>query len=137
MGDTNVKRNYKDTVFNVNFGQNAELMEACRMLKEYAQYVKIVRENAEKMELREAVEKAVDDCIRNGILRDFLKKNRAEAIAMSIFEYDEERLSIKEGHETDLWPTMKSRNLTDSLLFHCLKGRFVIISYIISISIKF
>ena len=33
----------------------------------------------------------MDSCIENGILADFLKKNRAEAIAMSIFEYDEEK----------------------------------------------
>ena len=33
----------------------------------------------------------MDFCIENGILADFLKKNRAEAIAMSIFEYDEEK----------------------------------------------
>mgnify|MGYP001076940659 CR=1 FL=1 len=35
----------------------------------------------------EAVEKAVEDCIENGILSGFLAKNRAEAIAVSIFEY--------------------------------------------------
>ncbi len=34
---------------------------------------------------------AVDYCIRNGILADFLSKNRAEAIAVSIYEYDEEK----------------------------------------------
>lgn len=44
-----------------------------------------------KMQFAEAVETAVDDCIRNGILADFLLKNRAEAIEMSIFEYDEEK----------------------------------------------
>ena len=38
-----------------------------------------------------AVEQAVDTCIKNGILEDFLRKNRAEAIEMSIFEYDEEK----------------------------------------------
>ena len=43
------------------------------------------------MPFEEAVESAVDDCIQNGILADFLLKNRAEAIEMSIFEYDEEK----------------------------------------------
>lgn len=37
------------------------------------------------------VEEAVDYCIREGILAEFLSKNRAEAIAVSIYEYDEER----------------------------------------------
>ena len=31
------------------------------------------------------------ECIREGILADFLLKNRAEAIEVSIFEYDEEK----------------------------------------------
>ena len=79
------------TMYNINFGQNEKLLNACQTLKEYAQYVSKVREYAEKMPFAEAVETAVDDCIRNGILADFLLKNRAEAIEMSIFEYDEEK----------------------------------------------
>lgn len=35
--------------------------------------------------------RAVNECIREGILKEFLLKNKAEAIQMSIFEYDEER----------------------------------------------
>ena len=42
------------------------------------------------MDLDAAVERAVDECIQEGILRDFLRKNRLEVIAMSIFEYDKE-----------------------------------------------
>lgn len=94
------------TAYNINFGYNPELMEACRLLKEYAQYVEQVRKYAKEMEFPSAVEQAVDYCIHNGILSDFLSKNRAEAIEMSIFEYDEEKhiksekaLSYKEGIE--------------------------------------
>lgn len=47
----------------------------------------------------EVVEKAVNYCIRNGILADFLSKNRVEAIAMSIFEYDEEKHAQSEREE--------------------------------------
>ena len=38
----------------------------------------------------EAVDHAVTQCIRNGILKQFLQQQRAEVVAMSIFEYDEE-----------------------------------------------
>lgn len=79
------------TVYNVNRGYNPELMEACSVLKEYARYVELVRLFAKEMSFPEAVEKAVDYCIGNGILADFLTKNRSEAIAMSIFEYNEEQ----------------------------------------------
>lgn len=87
------------TVYNINLGHNRELLAACRLLKEYAQYVEQVRTYTEKMPLSEAVEKAVDDCIKNGILADFLAKNRAEAIAVSIFEYDEEKHMKSERKE--------------------------------------
>lgn len=86
------------TVYNINLGYNEELLEACHTLKEYAQYVKQVRDFAKEMLFPEAVEQAVDYCIRNGILSDFLSRNRAEAIAMSIFEYDEEK-HMKFEHE--------------------------------------
>lgn len=33
---------------------------------------------------------AIDECIKQNILSDFLKKHRAEVVNMSIFEYDEE-----------------------------------------------
>lgn len=79
------------TMYNINFGQNPEILNACQNLKEYAQYVSKVREYAERMPFAEAVESAVADCIKSGILSDFLLKNRAEAIEMSIFEYDEEK----------------------------------------------
>lgn len=87
------------TVYNINLGHNGELLEACRLLKEYAQYVDKVRAYVKEMFLPKAVEEAVDDCIRNGILSDFLEKNRAEAIAVSIFEYDEEKHMKSERKE--------------------------------------
>ena len=43
-----------------------------------------------KMPFAEAVNRAVDECIREGVLADFLSRNKSEVVAMSIFEYDEE-----------------------------------------------
>ena len=90
------------TVYNINYGHNQKLLEACQTLNEYAQYVEVVREYAKEMPLAEAVESAIDSCIRQGILEDFLRKNRAEAIEMSIFEYDEEK-HLKS--EREIWIT--------------------------------
>ena len=80
----------KVLMLNINFGHNQELMEKCRTLKEYAQYVDRVRKYAKRMQIEEAVERAVTECIREGILADFLSSQRAEVIAVSIFEYNEE-----------------------------------------------
>ncbi len=80
------------TMLNVNDGHNSELMKHCRTLKEYAQYVARVRKYAAEpdMELEEAVERAVEECIKEGILEEFLMRNKAEVIKMSIYEYDKE-----------------------------------------------
>ncbi len=76
---------------NVGDGCNQELKEKCPILMQYSRYVSKVQEYVLVMPLEDAVQRAVDECIREGILADFLLKNRAEAIAVSIFEYDEER----------------------------------------------
>ncbi len=85
-------------MLNVNSGHNKELMKMSHTLWEYAEYTARVREYAEVMELEEAVERAIEECIQEGILKEFLEKNRAEAKNMSIFEYDQER-HIKQERE--------------------------------------
>lgn len=80
----------KVIILNINVGHNKKLMEECQTLREYAQYVAKVRRYSEEMELNTAVECAVSESIQEGILKEFLQKNRAEVIAMSIFEYNEE-----------------------------------------------
>lgn len=95
-------------VLNVNYGQNKELMERCRTLKEYAQFIAIIRRNlAEGMKHQEAVEQAVDECIRNDILAEILRKNRSEIVNSILTEWDENEYreflkeeSWKEGHES-------------------------------------
>ena len=92
----------KVLVININQGYNQKLMESCQILKEYAQYVSKVRTYKKTLNLNEAVEKAVEECIQEGILQEFLLANKAEVVAMSIFEYDrewEEELLRKEEFE--------------------------------------
>ena len=81
----------KVTVLNINAGCNETLMNACRLLKEYSLYVARDHSYASQMDMNAAVNRAVEECISEGILADFLLKSRAEVVAMSIFEYDEER----------------------------------------------
>ncbi|MCD8370589.1 MAG: Rpn family recombination-promoting nuclease/putative transposase, partial [Clostridiales bacterium] len=60
-------------MININLGRNETLMRACPVLKEYAQFVAKVRENiGRRLSAEEAVKKAVNDCINEGILRDLL-----------------------------------------------------------------
>lgn len=81
----------KVTVLNVNYGRNSELMEQCRTLKEYSQYVATVRKyKIELGSLDKAVKAAINFCIKEGILSDFLRKNRSEVEMTSILEYNQE-----------------------------------------------
>ena len=79
-------------VLNINQGHNEALMNACQPLREYAAYTAKVRENIKAgYPLREAVEQAMTGCIREGILEEFLRRNRSEAMKVSIYEYDAEK----------------------------------------------
>ena len=76
---------------NINPGASPELMERCRTLREYSEFVARIRKHIdEEASIREAVEQAVSECIREGILAEFLRSQRSEVVAMSIFEYDHE-----------------------------------------------
>lgn len=80
----------KVLMLNVNEGHNKELMEQCQTLKEYAIYVARVRKYASELNLNDAVERAITECIKEGILVEFLRKNRSEVKMVSILEYDKE-----------------------------------------------
>ena len=83
----------KVTVLNINQGNNESLKEQCETLKQYMQYVERIRKYADSrgVSLQEAVERSISECIREGILADFLARNRAEAMSVCFFEYDEEK----------------------------------------------
>ena len=78
-------------VLNINYGKNKELMESCRPLMEYSYFVQRVKKYSENLERDEAIELAVDECIKENILKDILSKNRAEVVDMLLTEYDEEK----------------------------------------------
>lgn len=97
-------------VLNINPGKNETLLQSCRMLKEYMLYTTKVRENLATMDIETAVDEAVKECIAEGILAEFLKKNRAEVIAVSIFEYNEEE-HIKSIREEGIEQGMESKGM--------------------------
>jgi len=82
---------------------NELLKEECAVLREYMLYVERVRMYAAGMDIGEAVELAVDECIEEGILREFLLEQKMEVVRMSIYEYDEEKeLKIIRADEREL-----------------------------------
>ena len=53
------------------------------------------------MSIEDAVERAIRECIEDNVLADFLRRNRAEARKVSIYEYDEEK-HMKQVHDEGL-----------------------------------
>lgn len=79
-------------MININHGHNRSLMEKCRTLEEYSRFVEVSRERMrEGRDAREALAEAVDYCIANGILSEFLVENRAEVLGMLLEEFDVEK----------------------------------------------
>ena len=95
----NPKLELEAVMLNISGSNNSRLKEACRTLKDYAVYTDKIRLYSKEQPLAEAVERAIDECIAEDVLKDFLTKHRAEAKAMSIFEYDQEKHIRQEREE--------------------------------------
>lgn len=70
---------------------NEKLKKTCKSLGDYCEYTRRVRQYAKDWPIEEAVERAITECIKEGILAEFLSGQRAEAKKVSIYEYDEEK----------------------------------------------
>lgn len=87
---------------NINHGCNTMLMEKCRVLSEYAEFVAILRQYMSEYKLQKALNMAVDYCIDHDILSEFLNKYRSEVLGMLLEEFDVkkyERTIREEGRE--------------------------------------
>lgn len=77
-------------ILNINRGHNQAIMNHCRRLKEYSEFIEEIRQNLNKgLGLEGAVELGIDACIKRGILADILTKSKTEVRKMLLTEYDE------------------------------------------------
>ncbi|MCR5622635.1 MAG: hypothetical protein K6G18_12405 [Treponema sp.] len=81
-------------VVNVNAGHNAQVLGRCPLLGEYAAFIADIRQGqADGKPLTEAVDAAVDKCIRKGgKLAEFMRKHKAEVNSMYLFGVDFEAI---------------------------------------------
>lgn len=96
-------------VYNINKGNNKDLLEKCPTLREYMYFVDLVREFHAKndfSDLEIAIEQAINQCIRENVLKDFLIQHREEVTHMMTMDYTFERRlelqreeAIEEGRE--------------------------------------
>ena len=86
-------------MLNINRGHNEKLKGMCKSLKDYSEYTERVRKYVRTVPIEDAVEWAIQECIEEDILAEFLKQNRAEAKSVSIYEYDQEK-HMRQERET-------------------------------------
>jgi predicted transposase YdaD len=93
-------------VLNINEGRNAELARKCETLAGYSIFVDKVREYKKAgMTLEEAIKKAVEYCLENDILKEFLERNAAEVMNMIYTEWDMDtalEVRFEEGREAGI-----------------------------------
>jgi len=119
---------------NINKGYNDELMSKCPTLKEYMLFVERVRTYRQDMDIDTAVNRAVNECIKENILGDFLRKNKREVVAMGIDEYDaelHERTLIDIGREQGISQTitttislLKENGFSDNKIIEILINKY-------------
>lgn len=106
------------TMLNINYGHNQELMKHCRRLKEYSIFVQCVREYIQsEPSAEDALEKAIDTCIHQDVLADFLKKHRAEVTNMILTTYD------KDLYEKTLKEDAREEGRAEGLMEGRARGR--------------
>ena len=79
------------TVINLRPDEDVPLNKNCTPLYHYTKFISMITENiAAGMDNKQAVETAVNAAIKEKLLGDFFKVNKAEVIGMCMTEFDEE-----------------------------------------------
>ncbi|MCM1498378.1 MAG: hypothetical protein NC124_07905 [Clostridium sp.] len=79
-------------VYNINPGYNKDIQSGSRVISGYTSFVEKVRTyEAEETTLKEAVERAIDECIREDILPEFFQEHRTEVVNMAALDFTFER----------------------------------------------
>ena len=77
--------------YNLNEGNNEELLKQTQTLKSYCIFVNRVEKNLREGMMREkAIQEAIDYCINCDVMAEYLKVRRKEVVSMLGFEYDED-----------------------------------------------
>lgn len=82
------------TMININADKRHRILEKCRPLYEYSLFIDMVR-TYEKED--DGMKKAIEECIKNSILAEYLKRKGSEVRNMLVAEYSyEEDIKVKQ-----------------------------------------
>lgn len=101
-------------ILNINYGNNREIMEKCRLLMNYSCFIHYTRQYLDEgCTPAKAVDLVVERCLSEDIMTDILRVHRKEVTTMFLTEFDEEayRKSMKsEGYEEGCEETQEKYN---------------------------
>ncbi len=82
------------TVININSGKSHEILDKCRVLREYSLFIDTVRKYPNE---EDSIKKAIEECIQKGILAEYLMRKGSEVRNMLVAEYSyEEDIQVKQ-----------------------------------------
>ncbi|MBP3579497.1 MAG: hypothetical protein J6K15_15445 [Lachnospiraceae bacterium] len=86
------------TVINLNHPDISSDLKACKVLADYISFVKKIQEYKQSVSLLDAINKAIDECIQEGILKEILLQHKAEVfmIALTTFNQELHEKNLKE-----------------------------------------
>lgn len=77
------------TIFNINYGLSQPLLEKCHYLKDYSTLVGQVKLGlSNKLTLHEAILQAIDYCINNNVMKEYLIKHEKEVFNMLALQWN-------------------------------------------------
>ncbi len=85
--DAPVNLELKVEVININTEKHSQILGKCRPLEEYSRFVEIVRRHV-AADKNTGFKNAIEECVKNGILREYLGRKTREVMNMLIAEYD-------------------------------------------------
>lgn len=88
--DINHEFEWTATMINLNEGKNEELLSKCTPLADYMTLINRIN-HYKKIEvtLRDAVERAINECIEENVLADFLQKHKGDVMSTCLTEFNE------------------------------------------------
>ena len=89
-------------VYNINAGKNETLLGKCKVLKDYMTFVDNVKSfytEQDYEDLARAINRAIDKCIKENVLAEFLQENRDEVVQVTTLDYTFDRQIMLEREE--------------------------------------
>lgn len=109
--DSNHEFEWTATMINLNKGKNEELLSKCKPLSDYMTLInKINCYKKTEATLQSAVNRAINECIEENVLADFLRKHRGDVMGNCLTEFNEEAYKkglLEEGRELEAFENAK------------------------------